>query len=80
MDLMLVATNQLPAPAVAYAKDLCRRVGMCMEVLLTAWCTYAHLTEKLPLGDDDLYRPPASEVERYKACTAGLPVPEWCPV
>lgn len=79
MDMMGVIGRDLPPAAVAYLKDLARRVGMCMEVCLTAYCTYAHLTEGLPLGDDDLYHPPASEIERYRACTAGLPVPAWCP-
>ncbi len=79
MDLMLVKGKDLPEAAKAYLKDLARRVGMCMEVCLTAWCTYAHLTEGLPLGEDDLYHPPESEIARYRACTVGLPVPLWCP-
>jgi hypothetical protein len=34
-----------------YAQDLCKRYGMCMETLLTAYAHYANYMEELPCGD-----------------------------
>jgi hypothetical protein len=53
-EMMHVPMNQLPPLAVEFAKKLCREVGGCMEVLLTAYVVYAQLVEGLPC-DDDLY-------------------------
>lgn len=63
LEMMLVPMGKLPPVALAYLRNLAGRVGMCMEVCLTAWCTYAHVIEGFPLGPDDLYRPPQSEID-----------------
>lgn len=47
--MMLQPMKLLPNLARAYAKDLCQRVGMCAETLLTAWTHYAQIVERLPL-------------------------------
>ncbi len=50
-EMMLTPMNQLPPLAIEFAKQLCRRVGMCAETLLTAWTVYAQCVEKLPCTD-----------------------------
>lgn len=40
-EMMLIPMGQLPPLAREFAQHLCQQVGMCMEVLLTAWCVYA---------------------------------------
>jgi len=66
MEMMHVPIGKLPALAQAYMRDLCGRVGMCMEVLLTAWTTYAQVAEGLPCTDD-LYITPPDERARFMA-------------
>jgi hypothetical protein len=47
MALMHVPMKDLPPLAMEFAKKLCREVGMCGEVLLTAYCVYAQCVEGL---------------------------------
>lgn len=47
--------NQLPTLATEFAQKLCREVGVCLEVLLTAYVVYAQIVEGLPC-DDSLYQ------------------------
>lgn len=54
MEMMQVTMGQLPPLALEFAKHLCARVGMCMEVLLTAWTVYAQEVEGLE-ATDELY-------------------------
>ncbi len=51
-QMMSVPIGQLPPIAVEFARDLCRQVGKCGEVLLTAWTIYAQCVENLPCTDD----------------------------
>lgn len=52
MEMMLIPMKDLPPLAKEFAEHLCRQVGMCMEVLLTAWTVYAQCVEELPCGDE----------------------------
>jgi len=63
-ELMILPMNQAPPLAQAYLKDLASRVGLCGEVCMTAYATYAQLTEKLPCTDE-LYIPSPTEIEFY---------------
>jgi hypothetical protein len=54
MEMMSIPMGKLPPLAVEFAKQLCNKVGMCMEVLLTAWTVYAQCVEGLTC-DDPLY-------------------------
>lgn len=71
MALMSLPMNQLPPLALSYLKDLCFRVGMCGEVCLTAYITYAQLSEGL-VCTDTLYLPDETEKLRYKKCEERL--------
>ena len=62
VQLLLVPMNTLPPVALSYLRHLSRRVGMCIETCLTAYAAYAHVVEKLPLGEDTLYHPPQDEI------------------
>lgn len=73
MEMAMMPMGKLPPLALAYAKDLCSRVGMCGEVLISAWTTYAQLEEKLPCTDD-LYITPPEEVVRFDKCRSLLPL------
>jgi hypothetical protein len=64
-EMMLVPMSQLPPLATDYAKELCREVGMCLEVLLTAWVVYAQIVEGLKC-DDERYQPSPSAIAFYK--------------
>jgi len=61
MEMMYIPMGKLPPLALEFAKQLCKQMGMCGEVLLTAWTVYAQCVEGLPC-DDDLYM--AREVDR----------------
>jgi hypothetical protein len=69
--MMHIPMRDLPPLALAYGENLARRVGMCSEVLLSAWTTYAQLEENLPCGDP-LYVTPADERERFRKIKAEL--------
>jgi hypothetical protein len=51
MELMEVKGSELPPLALDYRQVLCRRVGMSMEVCLTAFVAYAQMVERLPCAD-----------------------------
>jgi hypothetical protein len=65
MQMMRIPMSQLPEVATDYAQHLCRQVGMCMEVLLTAWTVYAQIVEGLPCTND-LYFPNVDAINFYK--------------
>ena len=79
MEMMNLPMNSLPPVALAFAKKLCDEVGMCMEVLLTAWTAYAQCVENLPCSDS-LYKVRPQDVEWFKqratAVEQAEPVPE----
>jgi hypothetical protein len=63
-ELMLLPMRDAPLMARMYLNNLTKRVGICGEVCMTAYATYAQLTEKLPCADD-LYIPSPTEVAIY---------------
>ena len=63
-EMMNMPMIQLPPLAVDYAIHLCSRVDMCMEVLLTGWCVYCQIVEKLPCTDD-LYLPDNDAIQWF---------------
>lgn len=54
IEMLRIPMADLPPPAIVYAGYLCLKGGMCLEALLSAYSTYAQITEGLPC-DDDLY-------------------------
>ena len=50
-ELMYMPRWQLPYACFMYAKYLCGRMGMCGEVLLTAYAHYANYMEERHCGD-----------------------------
>jgi hypothetical protein len=54
IEMLHLPMGDLPQTALIYAGCLCLRVGMCIEVLLSAYVTYAQIIENLPC-DEDLY-------------------------
>jgi hypothetical protein len=54
IEMLRIPMGNLPQTALVYAGCLCLRVGMCIEVLLSAYATYAQIVENLSC-DDDLY-------------------------
>ena len=53
--LMLTPMNDVPAPAIAYAKYLGKKYGMCGEVFVTAFAHYAECFEGVEKSVDNLY-------------------------
>ena len=53
--LMLTPMKDVPAPAIAYAKYLGKKYGMCGEVYMTAFAHYAECFEGAEKSDDSLY-------------------------
>jgi hypothetical protein len=72
MEMMSVKFKDLPPLAFAYMRDLASRMGMCMEVCLSAWTTYAQLEEGL-VCTDGLYITPPDEVVRFNKLKTGIP-------
>jgi len=66
MAMMTLPMNTLPPLALAFGKKLCSEVGMCGEVLLTAWTVYAQCVEGLPCTDS-LYMAREQDREWFKA-------------
>lgn len=64
-EMMRMPMKDLPEVAVEYAKHLASRVGLCGEVLYTAWAVYAQMVEKLPC-DDSLYTPREDAIIFYR--------------
>jgi hypothetical protein len=54
-QMMHVPMDQLPEAALKFAAHLCRKFGMCGEVMLSAYITYAQVEEGLPC-EDSLYK------------------------
>ena len=52
MEMMQLPMKDLPDLARKFAQYLCLQVGVCMEVLLTAYTVYAQCVEDLPCTDD----------------------------
>jgi hypothetical protein len=50
-EMMLLPRWQLPWVAFEYSNHLCDQLGMCCEVLLTAYAHYAQEVEELPSDD-----------------------------
>jgi hypothetical protein len=51
-ELMFIKMKDLPPLALDFAKELCRKLGGCMEVFLTAYAVYAQCVEGLECSDD----------------------------
>lgn len=56
--------NQLPKEALEFAKFMCSKVGMCGEVLLTAYAYYCQMVLGLKCKDD-LYQIPKNSHNEY---------------
>lgn len=54
MELMTIPVSKLPPLALEFAKHLCGQIGMCGEVLITAYAAYAQCVESCPC-DDSVY-------------------------
>lgn len=67
IEMLGTKIGELPPLAREFACHLCNQVGMCIEVLLTAYAVYAQCAEGLPCSDD-LYvaRPEQREWFRSK--------------
>lgn len=65
MEMMLIPMNQLPPLALKFGRHLCKQVGMCGEVLLTAWTVYAQCVEGLECKDA-LYQARPVDIEWFK--------------
>lgn len=64
MEMMAIPMKDLPPIALDFAKYLCNKVGMCGEVLLTAWTVYAQCVEKLPCTDT-LYKASPEDIKWF---------------
>ena len=51
MEMMHIPTGQLPPIALDFGNKMCHEMGMCGEVLLTAWTVYAQCVEGLECTD-----------------------------
>jgi hypothetical protein len=63
-ELMLIKMGDLPPLALEFGKHLCEELGMCGEVLLTAWTVYAQIVEGLHCTDA-LYQARACDIEWF---------------
>jgi hypothetical protein len=66
MQMMATPMKDIPPLAMAYARHLGQKFGMCGEVFLTAWCHYAQAIENLPCSDD-LYKMDGISREWFEA-------------
>ena len=64
-EMMRPPIGELPELAREFAGHLCQEVGMCAEVMITAYTVYAQCVEGLEC-DDDLYRPRPQDVDWFK--------------
>lgn len=55
MQLFKSNFAEIPILAIRYARELSNQVGMCGEVMLTAFCMYAEVEEGLPPSPDKAY-------------------------
>lgn len=58
MELLETKGKDLPPLALEAARHLCRQVGGCLEVILTAYANYAEIIEGLPCNDGNYACPP----------------------
>lgn len=68
MEMMLIPMGKLPPLALDFAKHLCAQMGMCGEVLLTAWTVYAQCVDGLSC-DNDLYQARPCDRDWFEART-----------
>ena len=66
LELMNLPMGAVPEIAKQYARHLANRVGMCMEVFITAYSVYAQIVEKLPCNDN-LYTPDDEAIRFFKS-------------
>ena len=52
MQMLGIKIGELPPLAREFAAYLCNQVGICIEVLLTAYAVYAQCVEGLTCSDD----------------------------
>jgi hypothetical protein len=60
-ELMVVKRKDLPLLAFEFSQHLCSEVGMCMEVLLTAFAAYAQCVEGFECSDEAYYASPGAQ-------------------
>lgn len=68
VSMMTIPMGKLPKGATEYLNDLSKRVGICMEVCITAYAYYNQAVLGMPC-EDDLYIIP--EIERKWFITNG---------
>lgn len=54
-ELMREPMKDVPAPAIAYARHLGKKYGMCGEVFVTAYAHFAECYEGAEKSEDSLY-------------------------
>lgn len=60
MEMMYIKQNELPKATFAYMRHLARRVGLCMEVCITAYAAYAECVEGLEAKDEEYMADPTA--------------------
>lgn len=70
MEMMTKPLSSLPYAARDYAQHMCKEIGMCMEVLLTAWCHCAEVVEGYKRSEDAAYQA-TTEAFRFFGKTVG---------
>ncbi len=70
MELLQVVRSKLPPLALEFRDKLCREVGMCIEVCLTAFAVYANIVEGLP-NDDIAYEPRPTDRDWFASLMKG---------
>ena len=63
-EMMLIPMKNLPPLALEFAKKLGKEMGMCGEVLMTAWTIYAQCVEGLSCSDK-LYQARPEDIEWF---------------
>jgi len=58
MEMMQLPMKNLPPLALAFARHLGQKIGLCMEVYLTAYRIYAQCVEGLPCDDPGYFASP----------------------
>ena len=65
IELLTIPMKDLPALAKDFARKLCKEVGVCIEVMLTAYTIYAQCVENLPCTDS-LYKARPSDIQWFE--------------
>jgi hypothetical protein len=60
-ELMAMKRKDLPLLAFEYSQHLCRELGMCMDVMFTAFAAYAQCKEGFPCSDEAYYASPSAQ-------------------